>query len=127
MDLAEHLSRSPHIRRVFYPGLASHPGHAVAKAQMRGFGAMLSFELDGDAAATLRFLRKLELVKPALSLGGVESTACTPSNTSHRKMSAEARERLGIGDNLVRVSVGIEDVDDLTADFDQALAGPVKG
>ena len=105
---------------VNYPGLPSHPGHEIAKSQMTGFGAMLSFELGGGVDAD-RFLHALKLVKPALSLGGVESTICAPATTSHAKVSAEVRKRLGISDGLLRFSVGIEHPDDLVADLEQAM------
>ncbi len=83
---------------------------------------MLSFELDGDGQDAIAFLRRLDLIKPALSLGGVETTVCAPSVTSHRKMPLAERQRLGIGENLLRLSVGIEDVEDLRSDLERALA-----
>jgi cystathionine beta-lyase len=89
---------------------------------MRGFGGMLSFELRRAEAAEA-FQQRLRLILPALSLGGVESLACMPARTSHRRLSPEQRQRAGISDGLVRLSVGIEDPDDLIADLDQALAG----
>jgi cystathionine beta-lyase len=122
MALATALAANPLVSRVYYPGLPSHPGHATAKAQMSGFGAMLSFELSGSVD-TDRFLHALKLVKPALSLGGVESTICAPATTSHAKVSAEVRRRLGISDGLLRFSVGIEHADDLAADLEAAMAG----
>lgn len=119
MTLAEHLSAHDAILRVYYPGLKDHPGHTVAAAQMPGgFGGMLSFEVRGDAAS---FIEKLCLIRRAISLGGVESTICIPSKTSHIKMSAEERHKIGVTDQLVRLSVGIEDPDDLIRDIDQAL------
>jgi cystathionine beta-lyase/cystathionine gamma-synthase len=121
MVLATALAANPLVSRVYYPGLPSHPGHATAKTQMSGFGAMLSFELSG-AVDTDRFLHALKLVKPALSLGGVESTICAPATTSHAKVSAEVRRRLGISDGLLRFSVGIEHTDDLAADLEAAMA-----
>jgi len=121
LALAQLLQGRREIARVNYPGLPSHPGHAIARSQMHGFGGMLSFELapgqDPD-----RFLHALELIRPALSLGGVESTICAPATTSHSKVSAEVRKRLGISDGLLRLSVGIEHVDDLEADIERALA-----
>lgn len=111
------------VSAVHYPGLASHPGHQVARRQMSGFGAMLSFELGEEAPATDVFLKRLKMIVPALSLGGVESTICDPARTSHAKMSAEERQRVGISDRLLRLSVGIEHPDDVTADLDQALCG----
>jgi len=126
LAIATALSANRHVSRVFYPGLPSHPGHETAKAQMSGFGGMLSFELAG-AVDTDRFLHALKLVKPALSLGGVESTICAPATTSHAKVSAEVRARLGISDGLLRFSVGIEHADDLIADLEQAMEKGRKG
>jgi cysteine-S-conjugate beta-lyase len=118
--LAEFLLRHPAVAAVNYPGLPSHPDAAMAAGQMRGFGGMLSFELR-DATRVDAMLAAFRLVLPALSLGGVESLVCVPSRTSHRKMSREERARAGISDGLVRVSVGIEDIQDLLADFARAL------
>jgi cystathionine beta-lyase len=121
LALARFLQAHPAVARVNYPGLPDHPDHALAVRQMRGFGGMLSFELR-DPAQVDRFLSRLRLVMPALSLGGVESLVCVPSRTSHRTMTSEERQRAGIRDSLVRLSVGIEDVEDLLEDFTQALA-----
>ena len=118
--LAGFLQTHPAVAHVAYPGLAEHPDHEVAARQMRGFGGMLAFELR-DAARIDAVLRRFKVVTPALSLGGVESLVCAPSKTSHRNLSPEERRRVGIGDGLLRVSVGIEDIEDLLADFDQAL------
>jgi cystathionine beta-lyase len=118
--IAKALDDHARIRRVYYPGLASHPGHAVAARQMRGFGGMLSFELI-DGIEPLDFLRRLRLVNCAISLGGVETTICQPIATSHAKMSAGERQRLGITDKLLRLSVGIEDAGDILDDLLQAL------
>jgi len=117
--VAAFLSSHPGVARVYYPGLATHPGHEVARSQMRGFGAMLSFELTPGSPDVQR---RLQLIRPAVSLGGVETTICSPARTSHVKMPRAERERLGITDALLRLSVGIEHVDDLLADLDQALA-----
>jgi len=119
-QLARFLQAQPVVARVNYPGLPEHPDHAIAARQMRGFGGMLSFELR-DPSHVDSCLSRLRVVMPALSLGGVESLVCVPSRTSHRLMTPAARQHTGISDGLVRVSVGIEDVDDLLADFDQAL------
>ncbi len=108
------------VAGVSYPGLAEHPDHQIAARQMRGFGGMLAFELR-DPARVERVLSALKLATPALSLGGVETLVCIPSRTSHRTMSPEERRRAGINEGLVRVSVGIEDIEDLMEDFDQAL------
>lgn len=118
--VARFLQSHPAVARVNYPGMANHPDHAVAVRQMRGFGGMLSFELR-DARQTDHLLQQLRLVMPALSLGGVESLICIPSRTSHRLMTPAERQHAGISDGLVRVSVGIEDIEDLLEDFDQAL------
>ncbi len=117
--IAEYLQSDSRIGKVYYPGLPSHPDHAIAKAQMPGgFGGMLSFEVKGDAHV---FMGKLQLIKRAISLGGVESTVTSPVRTSHSKMNAEERAVIGVTDNLVRFSVGIEDVSDLINDIKQAL------
>ena len=121
--LAEFLAGHPAVARVFYPGLPDHPGHAIAQAQMRGFGAMLSFELRSGTVTPADFQRRLQLIRPAVSLGGVETTICAPAQTSHVKMSSVEREQVGITDALLRLSVGIEHADDLIADLTQALAG----
>lgn len=120
LRLAEFLRKHPAVASVSYPGLDSHPDHALAKRQMRGFGGMLSFELR-DASRIDAMLAALRIVMPALSLGGVESLVCVPSRTSHRKMTPAERQAAGISDGLVRVSVGVEDVQDLIADFANAI------
>ncbi len=119
LAIAEYLKTDSRIGKVYYPGLTDHPGHALAKAQMPGgFGGMLSFEVKSDAG---KFTRKLQLIKPAVSLGGVESTITSPVKTSHAKVSAADRAAMGVTDNLLRFSVGIEDADDLIRDIKQAL------
>ncbi len=125
LRLAEFLQSHPAVRAVNYPGLPGDAGHAVASRQMRGFGGMLSFELR-DPSRVDRVLAGFRVVMPALSLGGVESLVCVPSRTSHRKMSPAERQAAGISDGLVRVSVGVEDPEDLLADFDQALSSAAK-
>lgn len=119
--IAKHLEQHAKVRRVYYPGLASSPYHALARSQMDGFGAMLSFELDQSKVDTNRFIRSLRIIKPAVSLGGIESTICAPAVTSHAKISPEERRRIGISDSLLRLSVGIEQVDDLLQDIEEAL------
>lgn len=119
--LAEYLAANAKVGNVFYPGMPDAPGHAIAKAQMSGFGAMLSFELDAARVHTDTFLHQLALIRPAVSLGGVETTICAPAVTSHAKMSPEERQRIGVTDGLLRLSVGIEDHDDLITDIRQAL------
>jgi cystathionine beta-lyase/cystathionine gamma-synthase len=119
--LARFLRAHPRVARVHYPGLEDHPGFEIARRQMRGFGGMLAFEPEAAAIGSDRFLRRLRLIAPALSLGGVETIVCVPAVTSHAELSVAERTELGISDNLLRLSVGIEDVDDLVADIDQAL------
>ena len=116
MRIAGALADSPRVSRVFYPGLPDHPGHEIASRQMRAFGGMLSFEL-AEGSDPAAYLRGLELIRCAVSLGGVETTICQPVATSHEKMSAAERECLGITPRLLRLSVGIEDVDDLLEDL----------
>lgn len=119
--LARFLEAHPAVARVHYPGLPGHPDHDIAARQMRGFGGMLSFDLR-DPSGAEGLLARLRLAMPALSLGGVESLVCIPARTSHRLMTPEERANAGIGDGLVRVSVGIEDAEDLLEDFDRALS-----
>jgi cystathionine gamma-synthase len=115
------LDAHPAVRVVHYPGLESHPGHAIAARQQSGFGAMLSVELDGGVDAVRAFLDGLQCFTLAESLGGVESLVAHPATMTHAAMSAEAREAAGIGEGLLRLSVGIEHVDDLVADIAAAL------
>ena len=122
MAVAEFLARHPAVRRVNYPGLESHPAHDVARRQMWGFGGMLSFEVDERKMTCDRFLRRLKLVTPALSLGGVETIVCAPAATSHVKLTPAERAELGISDGLLRLSVGIEDAEDIVSDIAQALS-----
>jgi cystathionine beta-lyase/cystathionine gamma-synthase len=121
--IAEYLQKDPRIHKVYYPGLENHPAHAVAKNQMKGFGGMLAFELNSRALHPEQFLRNLKLITPALSLGGVETIICSPVKTSHEKITAVERAELGITDNLLRLSVGIENSADLIADLESALSG----
>ena len=114
------LDECEDIKKVYYPGLECHPGHDIAMRQMESFGGMLSFELAADIDP-VKYLRRLELVICAISLGGVETTICQPVATSHQKMAEAERQRLGITDGLLRLSVGIEDAEDITADLLQAL------
>ncbi|MCA6078420.1 trans-sulfuration enzyme family protein [Fulvivirga sedimenti] len=118
MEISEFLYQHPKVDAVYYPGLSSHPGHDIAKRQMAGFGGMLSFEVSSDPD---EFVRKLSVIRPAMSLGGVESTITSPRLTSHAKIGAEGRQKVGISDNLLRFSVGIEDAADLIRDLDSAL------
>ena len=118
--IAKFLDDQSVFGKVNYPGLPDHPGHLIALDQMNGFGAMLSFELSDPDLSVDDFMKKLKLIKPAVSLGGIESTICDPARTSHVKVSAEVRARQGVTDNLLRLSVGIENIDDLIEDVKQA-------
>lgn len=122
LKIARWLEARPDVRRVIYPGLESHPQHAVAKAQMNAFGGMITVELDRDLAGTKRFLEHTRLFALAESLGGVESLIEHPALMTHGSIPAEKRAAIGISDSLVRLSAGIEDADDLIADLAQALA-----
>ena len=122
LRIAEHLEAHPKVRRVFYPGLKSHPQHELARRQMRGFGGMISIELKSDLAGAKTFLERCRLFALAESLGGVESLIEHPALMTHGSVPEAVRAELGIGDALVRLSVGIEDADDLIADLEQALA-----
>jgi cystathionine beta-lyase/cystathionine gamma-synthase len=110
------------VRKVYYPGLLDHPQHELAARQMRGFGGMLSFDL-GTVDAVHHVLGKLRLIALAESLGGVESLICHPATMTHASVPPERRAALGITDSLLRISAGVEDVDDLVADLDEALTG----
>ncbi len=120
--IAEWLEQHPRIERVIYPGLASHPRHALARRQMRGFGGMISAVLRADLAGVTRFLTACRVFTLAESLGGVESLIEHPAIMTHASVPAEVRRTLGLDDGLVRLSVGIEDVHDLIADLEQALS-----
>ena len=122
LELARWLEQQPGVARVHYPGLVSHPQHELATRQMHGFGGMISLDLATDLAGTRRFLESVRIFALAESLGGVESLIEHPAIMTHATIPAETRAALGIGDSLVRLSVGIEDVDDLRADLAQALA-----
>jgi len=121
--ITRQLDQNENIKRVYYPGLKSHPGHEIATRQMESFGGMLSFEL-ADHIVPEAYLRRLQLVNCAISLGGVETTICQPVATSHQKMAEQERQRLGITSSLLRLSVGIEDAEDILADLLQALSRP---
>ena len=120
--LAEWLSAHRQVERVIYPGLASHPQHELARRQQRGFGGMISFDLRGDLDAARRFLKACRVFACAESLGGVESLVEHPAIMTHASVPPDRRQQLGIGDGFIRLSVGIEDVDDLRADLEGALA-----
>ena len=122
MELAHFLDTHPRVGQVNYPGLAAHPDHELATRQMKGFGGMLSFEVEGQDG--ISFQKRLRLIKPSMSLGGLESICCSPAFTSHRHLGPEGRKAEGISEELIRLSVGIEDVEDLKKDLEQALASP---
>ncbi|EIC82601.1 PLP-dependent aspartate aminotransferase family protein [Serratia sp. M24T3] len=121
--IAEYLDEHPAIAAVFYPGLVTHAGHEVARQQMRLFGGIMAVELKGGKAAARHFLDHLNLVTQAVSLGDTDSLACHPATTTHSAVSEKIRLESGITDGLVRISIGIEDTEDLIADFKQALEG----
>ena len=121
-DLADWLSMQPKVSKVIYPGLTSHPQHGLAKEQMHDFGGMISIILDGGLVAAKRFLARCELFTLAESLGGVESLIEHPGIMTHASVPAEKRKALGIDDGLIRLSVGIEYIDDLRADLEYALS-----
>ena len=118
--VAAFLEEHPKVRKVYYPGSASHPQHALARRQQRGFGGMVAFDV-GSLAAAKTVLESVRLCTLAESLGGVETLISHPATMTHASVDVEKRERLGITDGLVRISVGIEDTDDIIADLDQAL------
>ena len=120
-QVAEFLEKHPRVQKVVYPGLESHPQHELAATQMSGFGGMITFYLDGDIEAARTVLERVKLFALAESLGGVESLIEHPAIMTHASIPPEVRAEIGIDDGLVRLSVGIEDIDDLLADLEQAL------
>jgi cystathionine gamma-lyase len=121
LALAQWLEQQPQVKRVYYPGLPSHPQHELAKRQMHGFGGMISVDLNSDLGGARRFLENVKIFALAESLGGVESLIEHPAIMTHATIPPETRAKLGIGDGLVRLSVGVEDLEDLRADLAQAL------
>ena len=121
LAIAQYLENSPFVAQVYYPGLESHPQHTLAKAQQFGFGAMVSFDIKGDINDAAAFLTRLNEFSLAESLGGVESLICHPATMTHAGMEATARAEAGVGDTLIRISVGIEDAKDLLADLDRVF------
>jgi cystathionine beta-lyase/cystathionine gamma-synthase len=119
--VAEFLEKHPKVQGTIYPGLPSHPQHELAKAQMDGFGAIVTFRLDGGVEQVRRFVKALRIFLFAESLGGVESLACHPATMSHATLTPEERHKAGITDGTIRLSVGIEDVEDLIEDLERAL------
>ena len=120
--VASYLAEHPRVEKVYYPGLASHPDHELAKRQMSGFGGMVSFQFKGKLADVDQVVRRFTIFTFAESLGGVESLACHPATMTHGSIPKEIREARGLTDTLLRLSIGIEDVSDLLADLEQALA-----
>ena len=125
LGLAKFLDESPQIKKVYYPGLKNHLSHEIASKQMNGFGGMMSFEVT-DKINTEDFVSDLKIISPTMSLAGVESSITSPSKTSHKKVDPQIRKKLGISDNLLRFSVGIEDIDDLMLDLDKSLKNNVR-
>ena len=120
LKMAKYLAQNNNVSRVYYPGLKGHPNYKLAKKQMKNFGGMLSFELN-DSINAMDFMNALELIKPSMSLAGIESTMLSPTQTSHALLSPEERAHQGIKDGLIRFSVGIEETKDLIADIEQAI------
>jgi cystathionine beta-lyase len=123
--LAKILEENTNISRVYYPGLESHPSHELAKSQMNDFGAMMSFDLNKNVDV-YDFLKSLKIIKPGMSLAGVETTVNFPMKTSHGLMTQQERDIQGIGDKLIRLSVGIESYEDIYSDLDQAIKSSIK-
>jgi cysteine-S-conjugate beta-lyase len=121
LELARCCESRKEVQRVHYPGLESHPDFQIASELLTGFGGMMAIELAGGAKAATRFLRRLKLIKHAPSLGGVETIISEPRFTSHEHLTADQREAMGVPDGFLRISVGVEDADDLVADVEQAL------
>ena len=125
LDLAKFLDDNSLIKKVYYPGLKNHLSHEIASKQMNGFGGMMSFEVT-DKINSEDFVSDLKIISPTMSLAGVESSITSPSKTSHKKVDPQIRKKLGISDNLLRFSVGIEDIDDLMLDLDKSLKNNVR-
>ena len=125
LDLAKFLDDNSLIKKVFYPGLKNHLSHDIASKQMNGFGGMMSFEVT-DKINSEDFVSDLKIISPTMSLAGVESSITSPSKTSHKKVDPQIRKKLGISDNLLRFSVGIEDIEDLMLDLDKSLKNNVR-
>jgi cystathionine beta-lyase len=125
LDLAKFLDENSLIKKVFYPGLVNHLSHEIASKQMKGFGGMMSFEVT-DKINSEDFVSDLKIISPTMSLAGVESSITSPSKTSHKKVDPQIRKKLGISDNLLRFSVGIEDIEDLMLDLDKSLKNNVR-
>jgi cystathionine beta-lyase/cystathionine gamma-synthase len=120
MKVAQYLENHPKVKRVYYPGLSSHPQHELAKRQMRGFGGVVCLELESEGKA-VKFIESLKLIIHGLSLGGVESLVSMPVYSSHYYLTPQELEEVGLNNRMVRLSLGIEDAEDLTADLEGAL------
>ncbi len=121
LDVAMYLEKHPKVKKVYYPGLPSHPQHLIAEQQMKGFGGVVGFEIDGDLGATMKFVESLKLCAMAPTLGGTETLVTQPVTSSHYSVGADERKKMGITDQLVRLSLGIEDSEDIIADLGQAF------
>jgi O-succinylhomoserine sulfhydrylase len=121
--LAEWLEKQPHVQRVYYPGLASHPQHALAKQQQTGFGGIVSFELKGGKEAAWRLIDATKLISITANLGDTKSTITHAATTTHGRLTPEQRAEAGISDGLIRISVGLEDIEDLKRDLVRGLGG----
>ncbi|MEM3726042.1 MAG: aminotransferase class I/II-fold pyridoxal phosphate-dependent enzyme [Candidatus Bathyarchaeia archaeon] len=121
MLVAKYLEKHPKVKKVYYPGLPSHPQHSIAKKQMRGFGGVVSFEIKGDFEKTVKFVESLKLCTLAASLGGTETLVTQPATSSHYFISPEQRLKAGITDQLIRLALGIEDPEDIISDLEEAL------
>jgi cystathionine gamma-lyase len=122
MKFAEYLEHRNEVRVVHYPGLKTHPQHNLANVQMSGFGGMISFELDTDLERSITFVEQMKLFKIAESLGGVESLIEFPAVMTHASIPSDERRKIGLSDSLIRISVGIENMDDLIEYFEQAFS-----
>lgn len=121
MQIAEYLANHPKVKKVYYPGLRSHPQYSIARRQMKGFGGVVSFEVDGGSEETMKFVENLKLCSLAASLGGTETLVTQPATSSHYFVNEEVRKEAGITDQLVRLALGIEDPKDIIADLEQAF------
>ncbi len=124
--IADFLAEQPGIRRVIYPGRADHPQAALAKRQMTGGSTLVSFEVEGGKAGAFRLANALEIVEISNNLGDAKSIVTHPATTTHQRLSPESRQRMGISDGLLRLSVGLEDADDLIEDLGRALGGEIR-
>lgn len=126
MEVAKYLENHDMVKKVYYPGLESHPQHELAKEQQEGFGSMMGFELDGDFEVAKQFVDALHMITRAVSLGGVETLISHPTSTTHSIVDEEDRRAAGISDTYMRLAIGIEDVEDIIADLEQAFSAIKK-